>query len=91
MLSLVVIIEVNGNYRESFLQQLTRLQRESKKELGVIRYDVSAASPLRFYVFEQWKDQAALKTHQRSDHYRRFVAITEDWMTGREVYRAEPV
>jgi quinol monooxygenase YgiN len=47
----------------------------SRLEPGCIKYEVyqSAENPCNFLLFEIYRDEAALKTHSDSDHFKRYV------------------
>ena len=48
-----------------------KLQAESRKEPGCLMYQVHKhkTDPRRFFVYEQYKDDAALEAHRTSPHF----------------------
>jgi len=51
------------------------LQAESRKEPGCRMYVVHRhlSDPTRFFVYEQYQDQAALDAHRASPHFQRYA------------------
>ncbi len=47
----------------------------SREEPGVLRFDIGRSNdhPNVFALWEEYRDEAALKSHMDSDHYRRLV------------------
>jgi quinol monooxygenase YgiN len=54
---------------------LRELQAESRKEDGVIRFDVgrSEERPTVFALWEVYRDRTALESHVATDHFQRLV------------------
>jgi autoinducer 2-degrading protein len=48
-----------------------KLQAESRKEGGCVMYQVHKhkTDPRRFFIYEQYKDDAALEAHRQSPHF----------------------
>ncbi|MFY9673643.1 MAG: putative quinol monooxygenase [Terriglobales bacterium] len=48
-----------------------KLQAESRKEPGCVMYQVHKhkTDPRRFFIYEQYKDDAALEGHRTSPHF----------------------
>ena len=48
-----------------------KLQAESRKEAGCTTYQVHKhkTDPRRFFIYEQYKDDAALEAHRSSPHF----------------------
>ena len=49
----------------------SRLTEESRKEPGCVAYQVHRhkTEPRRFFIYEQYKDDAALEAHRASPHF----------------------
>jgi autoinducer 2-degrading protein len=52
-----------------------KLTTESRKEPGCLMYQVHKhkTDPRRFFVYEQYKDEAALEAHRTSPHFLQFA------------------
>ena len=52
-----------------------KLSAESRKEPGCVMYQVHKhkTDPRRFFVYEQYKDDAALEAHRSSPHFLQFA------------------
>ena len=84
--------------REDSLADVRRLSLEhverSRKEPGCISHavHVDCQNPLRLFFFEQWADEAALRTHFAVEGSRQFVKALRDLIvetTGTQIYSAE--
>lgn len=72
---LEVYIDVQPDKREQFLKIMLELLNEAQKEEGCFEYTLWAdlKSPNCFVLHEEYKDDAAFKTHQQSAHFQKFV------------------
>lgn len=61
--------------REEGLAQAQAMCAASEAEEGCLGYHIYAdlADPNRFFIFEQWRDQAALASHFQEPHFRAFA------------------
>jgi autoinducer 2-degrading protein len=62
--------------RETEVAELfTKLTAESRKEPGCAMYQVHRhrTEPRRFFIYEQYKDDAALEAHRAASHFLQFV------------------
>ena len=84
--------------REDSFADVRRLSLEhverSRKEPGCISHavHVDCQNPLRLFFFEQWADEAALRTHFAVEGSRQFVKALLDLIvetTGTQIYSAE--
>jgi (4S)-4-hydroxy-5-phosphonooxypentane-2,3-dione isomerase len=52
-----------------------KLTEESRKEAGCLMYQVHRhkTEPRRFFIFEQYKDDAALEAHRAAPHFLQFA------------------
>lgn len=61
----------------------TRLNHEaSVQEPGNLRFDVLqlAGDPVRFVLYEAWRDAAAMAAHKETPHYLTWRETVADWM-----------
>lgn len=54
---------------------LARLTEESRKEPGCVTYQVHRhkTDPRRFFIYEQYKDDAAIEAHRGSPHFLQYA------------------
>ena len=52
-----------------------KLTEESRKEAGCVMYQVHRhkTDPRRFFIYEQYKDDAALEAHRAAPHFLQFA------------------
>lgn len=52
-----------------------KLTQESRKEPGCVMYQVHRhrTEPRRFFIYEQYKDDAALEAHRTADHFLQYA------------------
>jgi quinol monooxygenase YgiN len=62
--------------RDTLVALMERMQEESRREQGCIRYGFFAAveDPLSFVAVEEWADREALDRHFAEPHLREFAA-----------------
>jgi quinol monooxygenase YgiN len=62
--------------REELIAQLERMQADSRREEGCLRYGFFAAieDPLSFVAVEEWADREALDRHFAQPHLHEFAA-----------------
>ena len=74
-IKITAIITVKAEHRAELLDVFTALVGESRKEGGNLRYDLhqDLQNPNRFVFFENWKDQAAVDSHNASVHFQNFL------------------
>ncbi|GAC1431501.1 MAG: putative quinol monooxygenase [Terriglobales bacterium] len=53
----------------------SKLTEESRKESGCLTYQVHKhkTDPRRFFIYEQYKDDAALETHRSAPHFLQYA------------------
>ena len=53
----------------------SKLTDESRKESGCVTYQVHKhkTDPRRFFIYEQYKDDAALETHRAAPHFLQYA------------------
>jgi quinol monooxygenase YgiN len=54
---------------------LSKLTEESRKEAGCVMYQVHRhrTEPRRFFIYEQYKDDAALEAHRTAPHFLQYA------------------
>ncbi|HEV3305752.1 MAG TPA: putative quinol monooxygenase [Candidatus Sulfotelmatobacter sp.] len=54
---------------------LAKLTEESRKEPGVLMFQVHRhkTEPRRFFIYEQYKDDAALEAHRATQHFLQYA------------------
>ena len=74
MYHVVVRMEAKAEKAEALVELATYNSGCSRKERGNLRFDVmrQADNPLRFALYEVYKDEAAFKAHQQTEHYARW-------------------
>ncbi|MFC2415977.1 putative quinol monooxygenase [Neisseria elongata] len=74
-IKITAIVAVKAEHRTELLDVFTALVGESRKESGNLRYDLhqDLQNPNRFVFFENWKDQAAVDSHNASVHFQNFL------------------
>ena len=86
--------------RDDTFEDVRRLSLEhverSRKEPGCISHavHVDCQNPLRLFFFEQWADEAALRTHFAIDGSKAFVKSLKGRLvetSGTKIYRAEAI
>lgn len=75
MLVLAVTWMANENYVEEVAETFRKLQAAARQEPGCLMFIVHRhiQDPSRFFVYEQYSDQAALDTHRSSPHFQHYA------------------
>lgn len=89
------ILAREDSFDEVLRSCLEHVER-SRKETGCISHDVhvDCQNPLRLFFFEQWADEAALRTHFDVEGSKAFVKSLKGRIvetSGTKIYRAEPI
>lgn len=87
MLVQVVYLEVQSEKLEAFLAEARANVQASRAEAGVIQFDLlqQIDSPLRFMLYEVYRDEAALEAHRHTPHFQRWVEKGVPLLTGERV------
>jgi len=87
MLTQVVYLEIQPAKRETFLIEVGINILESRKEPGVIQFDLleQSDSPNKFMLYETYSDTAALEAHRDTQHFKRWVEHGVPTLTGDRV------
>lgn len=75
MIVLAVSWLANPGKEEEVAAIFRKLQDASRQEPGCLMYLVHQhqTDPRRFFIYEQYRDHAALETHRQSQHFQNYV------------------
>lgn len=88
MQALVVSIHIKPERREAFMEAMLDDARGSNNnEPGCLRFDVvqDQEDPNHIFLYEVYKDEAALEAHRAAPHYTKWRETVKDW------FAVEPV
>jgi quinol monooxygenase YgiN len=95
MHALIVSIKIKPGARERFLAAIEDDAICSERdEPGCLRFNVlqDVGDPDRVYLYEIYRDEAALEAHRKTPHYARFAAVVPETVEGKpEVRAARPL
>lgn len=76
MLLVIGRVSCDPEKREELVALLERMQNDSRREEGCLRYGFFAAveDPLSFIAVEEWEDREALDRHFAEPHLHEFAA-----------------
>jgi quinol monooxygenase YgiN len=72
--------------RENFLAAIKENGAGAAKEPGCLRFDILnlASDPNHFFLYEVYQNEAALKAHRETDHFKKFAAAASKMIAKRE-------
>src|SRR5579871_2795840 len=72
--------------REVYLAAITENGAAAAKEPGCKRFDILnlASDPNHFFLYEVYDNEAALKAHRETDHFKKFAAAAKTMVAKRE-------
>jgi quinol monooxygenase YgiN len=75
MLVLAVTWMANPSHEDEVAEIFTKLQAASREEPGCLMYMVHRhqTDPRHFFIYEQYRDQAALEAHRNSPHFQEYA------------------
>jgi len=75
MFVLAVYLEVKPENLEAFKEEAAVNARASDAEPGCLRFDFlqQREDPTRFMLYEVYRSEEAFKSHQQTDHFKRWV------------------
>ena len=75
MVVLAVTWMAKAGHENETAAVFSRLTDESRKEPGCLMYQVHRhkTEPRRFFIYEQYKDDAALEAHRAAPHFLQFA------------------
>lgn len=81
MIIVHVELEVLAEHLPSFIQTTQELILQSKRETGLLRYEVvqSIENPTHFFFNEIYRNKKGLMEHQQSGHFQDWVNQTALW------------
>lgn len=82
----VTLVEINIKPErvDEFLEAFRANHEGALKEPGNLRFDVlqDPDTPTRFFIYEAYKDDAAVQAHKKTPHYLACVEKLEELMSG---------
>ena len=80
MFHVIVRMEAKAEKAAALVELATYNSGRSRKEPGNLRFDVMRQNdnPLRFALYEVYRDEAAFKAHQQTEHYARWRREIDD-------------
>ena len=79
-----VTYKCKAGMREKFLKTIKAegLDAASRSEAGNIKYDFyfADADPDELFLFEKWRDEEAVKSHNTEPHFRRFGELKAEFV-----------
>ncbi len=82
MQALVVKIQIKPEHREAFMDSMLEDARGSiGNEPGCLRFDVvqDVEDANTIYLYEVYKDDAAIEAHRQAPHYLKWRETVKDW------------
>jgi (4S)-4-hydroxy-5-phosphonooxypentane-2,3-dione isomerase len=75
MVVLAVTWMANPGHQDEVVEIFRKLQSASRQEPGCLAYTVHRhkTDPRRFFIYEQYRDDAALDAHRNSPHFQEYV------------------
>ena len=75
MVVLVVTWMAKAGHEAEVATVFSRLTEESRKEPGCVMYQVHRhkTEPRRFFIYEQYQDDAALEAHRTAPHFLQYA------------------
>jgi quinol monooxygenase YgiN len=87
-ISLIVEFSVKAEFRTDFLAVMRGHAAATEQEAGCVQFKIvapSAAMDDRIFLFEEWKDQAALDWHLEHSKLREVRKRYDSWIFGRHI------
>ena len=82
MQALMVTIQINPEHKEAFMESMLEDARGSvNDEPGCLRFDVieDQADPNRIFLYEVYRDDAAIEAHRAAPHFLKWRETVKDW------------
>ncbi len=75
MLVLAVTWMAHAGHEQEVAEIFIKLQAASRREPGCLAYTVYRhhSDPRQFFIYEQYRDEAALKAHRDSTHFQEYA------------------
>lgn len=83
MIIIHAIFQVDPAKQQSFLEEIRPLIHSSREESGNISYDLykDIEKENVYTMVEVWKDEAAVASHNTSEHFTSFVSKVKQFLT----------
>lgn len=88
MEALMVTIRIKPGHKEAFMESMLDDARGSiNDEPGCLRFDViqDQEDPNRIFLYEVYRDDAAIEAHRAAPHYLKWRETVKDWFDGEPV------
>jgi autoinducer 2-degrading protein len=87
MLIQVVYLEVTPENRESFLRQALENVESSRREAGVVQFDLleQQDTPNKFMLYEVYRAASDLEAHRQTAHFQDWLKTGVPLLTGERV------
>lgn len=74
MVCVDVMYTIRAGHEDEAMDDLRKLAAETRKEPGNVQYLIhrSVDDPRKFLIYEQYRSQAAMETHQAKDYFQRY-------------------
>ncbi|MHA3083204.1 putative quinol monooxygenase [Acinetobacter sp. ANC 5383] len=82
MIILNVFFKVKPEQKQNFIQTLTNMVQESRKEAGCQLYQLGTdiLDANSFLLIEHWVDEAAIAAHNQTPHWNHLVEVIGDYL-----------
>jgi (4S)-4-hydroxy-5-phosphonooxypentane-2,3-dione isomerase len=82
-----VDLDIMPAERENFLAAIKENGAAAAKEPGCRRFDILnlASDPNHFFLYEIYDNEAALKAHRETEHFKKYIAVTGKMIAKRDV------
>lgn len=83
MIIIHAIFQVDPAKQQSFLEEIQPLLHGSREESGNVSYDlyIDTEKESVYTMVEVWKDEAAVASHNTSEHFTSFVSKAPQFLT----------
>ena len=85
MIGLIVTIKIKPEHKEAFMESMYGDARGSNNdEPGCLQFDVlqDSEDPNRIFLYEIYRDEAAVEAHRQAPHYTKWRDTVKDWFDG---------
>ncbi|MYL48121.1 antibiotic biosynthesis monooxygenase [Halobacillus litoralis] len=93
MITINAIIQAKQGQEEALFMELKKVVEPSREETGCVEYTLhqSLDEDGTFVFYETWEDEAALKAHVESEHYKAYRQATSELTDSRTVHKLRKV
>ncbi|KAK5575711.1 hypothetical protein RB653_006845 [Dictyostelium firmibasis] len=84
---------VKPEFNNEFIDFFKTLVQESRKEEGIIKYDLNqdSSDPNVFYIYEEYKSEEALEFHKTTPHFLSMIKFTEGKIVDLQIKILKPI